>query len=103
MGMKGITLKGKGRGRHCDTQGFTLAIAYVIDEGADVNSQGGEYGNALQAASYKGDEDIIQLYIEPPTCRGTAEIFLFSFGLNLEWNVSPTCNHTAYHQHTDIM
>jgi hypothetical protein len=28
MGLKGITLKGKGKGRHCDTHRFTLAIAY---------------------------------------------------------------------------
>ena len=27
MGMKGITLKGKGSGRHGDTHGYTLAIA----------------------------------------------------------------------------
>jgi hypothetical protein len=29
MGLKGITLKGKGRGRHCDTQGSILAIAHL--------------------------------------------------------------------------
>ena len=29
MGMKGITLKGKGKGRHGDTHGYTLAIAYL--------------------------------------------------------------------------
>ncbi|KAF9060000.1 ankyrin repeat-containing domain protein [Rhodocollybia butyracea] len=31
---------------------------------ADVNAQGGEYGNALQAAISQGDKDIVQLLLE---------------------------------------
>ena len=34
-----------------------------MDNGADVNAQGGWYGNALQAASYKGHEAIAKLLI----------------------------------------
>jgi hypothetical protein len=37
----------------CDTTGFTL-----LEKGADINTQGGEYGNALQAASLDGHEAI---------------------------------------------
>ena len=36
----------------------------LIDEGADVNAQGGEYGNALQAASFGGDETIAKLLVD---------------------------------------
>ncbi len=31
---------------------------------ADVNSQGGHYGNALQAASYRGHEEVVKLLVE---------------------------------------
>lgn len=30
----------------------------LLDKGADVNAQGGDYGNALQAASYGGHREI---------------------------------------------
>ena len=33
----------------------------LLDNGAEVNAQGGEYGNALQAASCGGHEKIVQL------------------------------------------
>ena len=35
----------------------------LLDKGADVNAQGGEYGNALQAALYGGDGKIVQLFL----------------------------------------
>jgi ankyrin repeat protein len=31
---------------------------------ADVNAQGGHYGNALQAASYQGHQEIVQLLLD---------------------------------------
>jgi ankyrin repeat protein len=34
-----------------------------VDRGADVNAQGGEYGNALQAAARKGNEAVVQLLV----------------------------------------
>jgi ankyrin repeat protein len=36
----------------------------LIDSGEDVNAQGGEYGNALQAASTKGHQEIVQLLLD---------------------------------------
>ncbi|KAJ9413673.1 ankyrin repeat-containing domain protein [Fusarium oxysporum] len=41
-----------------------LYYAYLITEGADVNAQGGEYGNALQAASSKGHLKVVQLLLD---------------------------------------
>jgi ankyrin repeat protein len=35
----------------------------LIDKGADVNVQGGEDGNALQTASYRGDQEIVKILI----------------------------------------
>jgi hypothetical protein len=32
----------------------------LLDKGAGVNAQGGRYGNALQAASAKGHETVVQ-------------------------------------------
>ncbi|KAF5348201.1 hypothetical protein D9758_014664 [Tetrapyrgos nigripes] len=39
-------------------------ISSMIENGADVNAQGGEYGNALQAASYRREVDIVKLLLE---------------------------------------
>ncbi|KAB8290900.1 hypothetical protein EYC80_008536 [Monilinia laxa] len=36
----------------------------LLDRRADVNAQGGEYGNALQAAVYKGYRSIVQLLFD---------------------------------------
>ncbi len=33
----------------------------LIDKGADVNAQGGHYGNALYAASEGGHEKVVQM------------------------------------------
>jgi ankyrin repeat protein len=35
-----------------------------LGKGADVNIQGGEYGNALQAASYEGHHEIVKLLLD---------------------------------------
>lgn len=32
----------------------------LLEAGADVNAQGGHYGNALQAASFRGDREVVQ-------------------------------------------
>src|SRR5256885_12669612 len=32
--------------------------------GADVNAQGGDYGNALHAASYRGHEKVVELLLD---------------------------------------
>jgi ankyrin repeat protein len=36
----------------------------LIEKGPDVNAQGGIYGNALQAASLKGNDEIVEMLIE---------------------------------------
>jgi len=45
-----------------------LGLRYVaesfLDEGDDVNAQGGFYGNALQAASYRGYDQVVQILLD---------------------------------------
>jgi ankyrin repeat protein len=36
----------------------------LLDEDADVNVQGGHYGNALQAASLSGHEQVIKMLLD---------------------------------------
>ncbi|KAK4220779.1 hypothetical protein QBC38DRAFT_493467 [Podospora fimiseda] len=36
----------------------------MLDKGADVNAQGGGYGNALQAASSGGHQEIVKLLLD---------------------------------------
>ena len=42
-------------------RGSTNSIQLLLDSGAGVHAQGGGYGNALQAATYCGDIEVIQL------------------------------------------
>jgi ankyrin repeat protein len=35
----------------------------LLDNGADVNVQGEEFGNAFQAASYGGDEAVVKMLL----------------------------------------
>ncbi|RSL87112.1 hypothetical protein CEP51_002393 [Fusarium floridanum] len=44
--------------------GLTLTARELMKKGADVNAQGGMYGNALQAASSEGHLDIVRLLVE---------------------------------------
>ena len=39
-------------------------VALLLEKGADVNAQGGYYGNALQAASLEGREAVVALLLE---------------------------------------
>ncbi|PWO15022.1 hypothetical protein PtrARCrB10_12117, partial [Pyrenophora tritici-repentis] len=39
-------------------------VKLLLNKGADVNAQGGEYGNALQAASAGGHEAIVKLLLD---------------------------------------
>jgi hypothetical protein len=43
--------------------GLTKIASLLLDKGADVNAQGGEYVNALQAASEGGHEHIVELLL----------------------------------------
>jgi ankyrin repeat protein len=38
-----------------------VVVSLLVDKGADVNAQGGAYGNALQTASYGGHEAVVRL------------------------------------------
>ncbi|KAK1958640.1 purine and uridine phosphorylase, partial [Colletotrichum sublineola] len=44
--------------------GLSKVSRYLLDKGADVNAQGGEYGNALQAASLESHKEIVQLLLD---------------------------------------
>jgi ankyrin repeat protein len=39
-------------------------VKLLLDKGADVNAQGGFYGNALQAASCRGHKQVVKLLLD---------------------------------------
>jgi ankyrin repeat protein len=39
----------------------------LLDKGANVDAQGGYYGNALQAASSRGHEQVVKLLLDKGT------------------------------------
>ena len=39
-------------------------VEMSLNEGAEVNAQGGPYGNALQAASAGGHEKVVQMLLK---------------------------------------
>ena len=44
--------------------GCEKIVQLLLDKGADINAQGGHYGNALQAASTGAHEKIVQLLLD---------------------------------------
>jgi hypothetical protein len=44
--------------------GFSTIARLLLDKGAEVNAQGGEYGNALQAASVRGHEQVVKTLLD---------------------------------------
>jgi hypothetical protein len=44
--------------------GLSTVTRLLLERGADVNAQGGEYSNALQAASFDGNEKIVKLLLD---------------------------------------
>jgi hypothetical protein len=44
--------------------GFSTVTRLLLDEGADINAQGGHYGNALQAASAGGHEQVVKMLLD---------------------------------------
>jgi ankyrin repeat protein len=44
--------------------GHEKVVQILLDVGADVNAQGGWYGNALKAASKGGHEKVVQMLID---------------------------------------
>ncbi|KAH8678369.1 ankyrin repeat protein [Xylariales sp. PMI_506] len=49
---------------YASSMGLFYSVQELIHKGADVNAQGGHYGNALQAASSRGHEAVVQLLLE---------------------------------------
>jgi Ankyrin repeats (3 copies) len=56
----------------------------LLDKGADINAQGGEYGNALQAASTKGHEVVVRLLLDKGA-DVNAQGGLYSNALQAAW------------------
>jgi hypothetical protein len=44
--------------------GFFVFVKDILDGGADINAQGGRYGNALQAAASSGNEAVVRLLVD---------------------------------------
>jgi Ankyrin repeats (3 copies) len=44
--------------------GFVEACEYIVKMGSDINAQGGYYGNALRAASFRGYESVVRLLLD---------------------------------------
>jgi ankyrin repeat protein len=44
--------------------GFSMMTRLLLDQGAEVNAQGGHYGNALQAASRGGHEQVVKTLLD---------------------------------------
>ncbi|KAF2142278.1 uncharacterized protein K452DRAFT_250214 [Aplosporella prunicola CBS 121167] len=49
---------------YASLEGLVDSVKMLLDKGADVNAQGGTYGNALQAASSLGHEKIVQMLLD---------------------------------------
>jgi hypothetical protein len=49
---------------HAALLGFGTVTRLLLDKDADVNAQGGEYGNALHAASYRGHEQVVKMLLD---------------------------------------
>jgi hypothetical protein len=44
--------------------GYVIFVQLLLEKGAEVNAQGGYWGNALQAASSGGHEAVVRLLLE---------------------------------------
>jgi ankyrin repeat protein len=69
--MSNLASKGKSINRHnanafidASLKGRTTTLQQLLDQGADVNVQGGQFGNALQAASRGGHIEAAQLLLD---------------------------------------
>jgi ankyrin repeat protein len=46
------------------TERHDSVVTLLLEKGADVNAQGGHYGNALQAACHGGHDSVVTLLLE---------------------------------------
>jgi ankyrin repeat protein len=60
--------------------GHDSIVTLLLEKGADVNAQGGDYGNALHAASNRGHDSVVTLLLE----KG-----LMSMHKGLLWQCTP--------------
>ena len=44
-------------------------VQMLLDKGAKVNAQGGDYNNALQAALYEGHEKVVHMLLDNGATR----------------------------------
>jgi ankyrin repeat protein len=44
--------------------GLSTVTRLLLDKGVNVNAQGGHFGNALQAASERGDEQVVKTLLD---------------------------------------
>jgi hypothetical protein len=49
---------------YASLEGLPSAVATLLEKGAEINAQGGDYGNALQAACYGGHENVAAMLLE---------------------------------------
>ena len=49
---------------YASQSGLGRSVQMLLDKGADVNAQGGDYGNALQAASSGGHKTVVQMLLD---------------------------------------
>jgi ankyrin repeat protein len=52
----------------------------LLDQGADMNAQGGFFGNALQAASKEGHRKVVQMLLDHQSADVNAQGRIFSTG-----------------------
>lgn len=80
----------------------------LIDKGADVNAQGGHYGNTLQAASQGGQQDIVNLLqrrgaitsSSQLSCSVIPRILVGKFRLKDCGPVIKLCNFSSHYHHS---
>lgn len=58
----------------------------LFEKGADVNAEGGEFGNALQAASFEGHKELVQILLKN-SADVNAEGGYFSNALQAAWRI----------------
>jgi ankyrin repeat protein len=61
--------------------GHCAIAKLLLDKGADVNTQGGYFGNALHAATCAGNNEVLERLIERDSIRQLHD----SYGLTLLW------------------